>query len=135
LTAQQLVPAPDGNGQAYRTGDRVQRRADGEWMFEGRIDRMIKCRGHRIEPGEIEVVLQRHPDIREAAVVPVPDPVFGNLIKACVVPRDGRSTRESVLAAFCRKHLPDHMVPDIWQTHEDLPRTDRGKVDYHALLE
>jgi amino acid adenylation domain-containing protein len=84
LTARRLVPAPDGEGRAYRTGDRVRGRADGALMFEGRIDRMIKCRGHRIEPGEIESVLVRHPLVKEAAVVALPDAVFGNRLKACI---------------------------------------------------
>ena len=134
LTTEKLVRAPDGNGFAYRTGDRVRRREDGTLMFEGRIDRMIKCRGHRIEPGEIEAALHRHPAVKEAAVIPVPDPVFGNRIKACVAPREGASLDESALAAFCRDHLPAYMLPDLWEIHADLPRTGRDKVDLQALL-
>ena len=133
LTSKKLIGAPDNNGDVYRTGDRVRKRADGALLFEGRIARMIKCRGHRIEPGEIEVALHRHPSVKEAAVVPIPDPVFGNRIKACVAPREGQTIEEPTLIAFCRNCLPSYMLPDIWQFHDALPRTDREKVDLQAL--
>lgn len=133
-TAERLVPAPDGDGMAYRTGDRVRARADGVLMFEGRIDRMIKARGHRIEPGEIEAALAKHPAVKEAAVVPIPDPVFGNRIKACLAPRDGASLVEADLAAFCKTHLPPYMLPDVWAFYPSLPRTDREKIDLQLLM-
>lgn len=95
---------------------------------------MIKCRGHRIEPGEIEAILLRHPDIEEAAVIPIPDPVFGCRIKACVSPKLGRRLEEPSLAAFCREHLPSYTLPDVWQMHERLPRNEREKIDLQALM-
>lgn len=133
-TAERLVSAPDGDGTAYRTGDRVRARADGVLLFEGRIDRMIKARGHRIEPGEIEAALAKHPLVKEAAVVPIPDPVFGNRIKACLAPRDGASLVEADLAAFCKTHLPPYMLPDVWAFYPALPRTDREKIDLQQLM-
>ncbi len=133
LTARRLVAAPDGGGLAYRTGDRVHARADGVLMFEGRIDRMIKCRGHRVEPGEIESVLVRHPMVKEAAVVALPDPVFGNRLKACVAAREGARLTEADLIEHCRGQLPAYMLPDVWQFYDSLPRTDREKVDLRAL--
>ncbi len=132
-TAHRLIPAPDGRGRAYRTGDRVSRRNDGVLMFHGRLDRMIKCRGHRIEPGEIEAVLCRHPNVKEAAVIPIPDPVFGNRIRAYVAAHDDRSIQEPELANLCRNELPSYMLPDEWKLVDRLPRTDRGKIDYSRL--
>ncbi|MFQ5428705.1 MAG: amino acid adenylation domain-containing protein [Phycisphaerae bacterium] len=134
LTASRLVPAPDGSGRAYRTGDRVRARADGVLLFEGRIDRMIKCRGHRIEPGEVEAVLLKHPEIREAAVVPVPDPVFGNRLRACVALGEGCAPDERAFREFCGRHLPVYMLPDEWAFFDSLPRTDRDKVDLQRLM-
>ncbi len=134
LTAARLVPAPDGDGMAYRTGDRVRRREDACLLFEGRIDRMIKCRGHRVEPGEIEAALHQHPGVKEAAVVPIADPVFGNRIKACISPRSGVTLDESALVSFCRDRLPSYMLPDEWRFYESLPRTDREKIDLQALM-
>lgn len=133
LTAKRVVPSPDHRGMAYRTGDRVHARPDGVLMFDGRIDRMIKCRGHRIEPGEIEAALAAHHTVREAAVIPLPDPVFGNRIKACVAPRDGATLSDVELIAFCRERLPSYMLPDVWQFYSALPRTDREKIDLQAL--
>ncbi len=133
LTSRRCTPAPDGDGLCYRTGDRVRRRADGVLMFEGRIDRMIKRGGHRIEPGEIEAALYRHPDVRQAAVVPLADPVFGSRIKACVSAKEGRAIDEAGLIAFCRPLVPTYMMPDVWHIMDALPETDRGKIDLQAL--
>ncbi len=133
LTRERLVPALNGVGLAYRTGDRVRRRDDGELMFEGRIDRMVKCRGHRIEPGEIETALFGHPSIREAAVIAIPDPIFGNRLRACVVFRDGATATQADLIAHCRANVPAYMIPDEWDIRDALPQTDRGKVDLRAL--
>lgn len=134
MTLSRLRPAPDGEGLSYRTGDRVRRRGDGVLLFEGRIDRMIKCRGHRIEPGEVEAALHRHPAVKEAAVVPIADPVFGNRIRACVSAKAGAALDETGLAAFCRPLLPAYMMPDEWHFSPELPRTDRGKIDLQALM-
>lgn len=134
LTARRLVAAPDGDGSAYRTGDRVRARADGVLMFEGRVDRMIKRGGHRIEPGEVEAAIVRHPMVKEVAVVALPDPMFGNRIKACVAAREGARLGEAELIEHCRDKLPAYMLPDVWQFYDALPRTDREKVDLQKLM-
>jgi amino acid adenylation domain-containing protein len=133
LTARRLVLAPDGQGLAYRTGDLVSRRVDQVLRFHGRCDRMIKCRGYRIEPGEIEAVLCRHPRVKEAAVFRVSDATLGDQLQACIGgdPKDRPSSAE--LAAVCRQSLPVYMVPELWQFHDELPRTDRGKIDLQRL--
>ncbi|HWL94116.1 MAG TPA: amino acid adenylation domain-containing protein [Phycisphaerae bacterium] len=133
LTASRCVAAPQGDGHCFRTGDRVRRRADGALMFGGRIDRMIKCRGHRIEPGEIEAALHRHPAVKQAAVVPLADAVFGNRLRACVSSKEGMALDEPGLVAFCRPLIPPYMMPDEWHLYEHLPQTDRGKIDLQAL--
>jgi acyl-coenzyme A synthetase/AMP-(fatty) acid ligase len=122
LTARRLVPAPDGQGLAYRTGDLVSRRADGVLLFHGRADRMLKCRGYRIEPGEIEAVLARHPAIEESAVVAVGEPSGEQQLKAFVV------------AATSGPASTAYMLPELWEYLERLPRNERGKVDVQALL-
>jgi acyl-coenzyme A synthetase/AMP-(fatty) acid ligase len=133
LTEAKLVPAPDGQGLAYRTGDLVSRRTDGRLRFHGRIDRMIKRRGYRIEPGEIESALMKHVTIRECAVLAVKDASGEQLIKACVVPAEGQELQPAELRTGCREWLPDYMVPDIWDVLPQLPRTDRGKIDWKKL--
>jgi amino acid adenylation domain-containing protein len=133
LSARRLMPAPDGEGLAYRTGDLVSRRGDGVLAFHGRRDRMIKCRGYRIEPGEIEAVLAQHPAVKESFVFLASDAASGDRLKACIVCDPQSGPTEGELAAHCRLYLPPGMLPDEWQTLEALPRTDRGKVDLEAL--
>lgn len=129
-----FAAAPDGKGMAYRTGDRVRRRSDGELLFEGRIDRQFKTRGHRVEPGEIEAVIAMHPAVREVAVVPIPDENFGHRVLACLSSNANAASTSGDIAEYCRARLPIHMVPDTWLVRDTLPRNDRGKIDLRAII-
>jgi amino acid adenylation domain-containing protein len=117
----------------YRTGDLVTLEPAGNYAFLGRRDSMVKIRGYRVELGEVEATLYRHPAIREAAVLPVPDELLGNRLRV-VVTADGAGslTGENVLD-HCRLWLPSYMVPDIVEFREALPRTSTGKVDRVGL--
>jgi acyl-CoA synthetase (AMP-forming)/AMP-acid ligase II len=117
----------------YRTGDLVTLEPDGNYAYLGRRDSMVKVRGYRVELGEVEATLYRHPAIREAAVLPVPDELLGSRLLA-VVTADGAGnlTREDVLD-HCRQWLPGYMVPDIVEFRETLPRTSTGKIDRAGL--
>ncbi len=94
---------------------------------------MVKTRGYRVELGEVEAALYGHPAIREAVVLPVPDELLGNRLRA-VISADGSGglTREEVLD-HCRQRLPAYMVPDVVEFCEALPRTSTGKVDRARL--
>jgi amino acid adenylation domain-containing protein len=118
----------------YRTGDLVTVEPAGDYAYLGRRDSMVKVRGYRVELGEVEATLYRHPAIREVAVVPVPDELLGSRLKA-VVTADGGSklTRENVLD-HCRRWLPGYMVPDI-EIREHMPRTSTGKVDRAGIAQ
>jgi amino acid adenylation domain-containing protein len=117
----------------YRTGDIVTLDADGNYLYLGREDGMIKTRGYRVELGEIEAVLYGHPAIREVAVLPVPDEVLGNRLRAVISLYEGALlTREQVLA-FCNQQLPHYMVPDAIEFREALPKTSTGKTDRVSL--
>jgi amino acid adenylation domain-containing protein len=115
--------------RAYRTGDIVALGADGEIRLLGRRDRMIKSRGYRIELDEIETVLYAHPEVKEAAVIGVPDELAGNTIQAFVA--GGASLAE--LRDHCLAKLPRYMVPERFELLEVLPKTSTGKVDRPAL--
>jgi len=117
----------------YRTGDIVTEGANGEYRYLGRRDRMVKRRGYRVELGEIEAALSRHPDIREVAVVAAPDPESGVRIAAFVCPRDGRSLTIIGLKKFSSENLPPYMIPDTFAVVDALPRTSTNKVDLQAL--
>jgi amino acid adenylation domain-containing protein len=116
----------------YRTGDWVRQEDDGNYTYLGRRDGMIKSRGYRIEVGEIETVLYGHPEVVEAAVIPIPDDEIGNRIKAFVVTRSG-PIQTAVLAAFCDSKLPKYMVPHIIEFRTTLPKTSTGKIDRTTL--
>jgi amino acid adenylation domain-containing protein len=117
----------------YRTGDLVTLEPAGNYAYLGRRDGMVKVRGYRVELGEVEATLYRHPAIREAAVLPVPDELLGSRLRAVVTADDpGNLTRENVLD-HCRRWLPSYMVPDIVEFRETMPRTSTGKVDRVGL--
>lgn len=127
----------DETGQRwYKTGDIVVQdlNADGDYIYVGRRDRMVKKRGYRVELGEIEAGLYRHPAIKEAAVVALSDEENGVRVKAylsCKEPDNRPSLIE--LKRFCAEHLPLYMVPDLFAFRESLPKTSTDKIDYQKL--
>jgi acyl-CoA synthetase (AMP-forming)/AMP-acid ligase II len=131
LTAERLVPAPNGGPPWYRTGDLVERLPDGNLRHAGRIGRMLKLRGYRVEPGEIERRLQDHPRISEAAVVPEEGPRGLRLVGHVA----GERLPAVELKRFCAALLPAYMVPERFVHHVALPRNLRGKIDFAALRE
>ncbi|MGQ0572170.1 MAG: amino acid adenylation domain-containing protein [Armatimonadota bacterium] len=124
-----LGPATD---RIYRTGDLVRENGDGDYFFLGRKDHQIKSRGYRIEIGDIEAALYAHPDVAECAVIPIPDDLIGNRIKAFVVVRNTDLT-DGGLAGFCATLLPKYMIPELFEFVSILPKTSTGKVDRTAL--
>jgi amino acid adenylation domain-containing protein len=135
-TAEVLVRNPfreEYDELVYRTGDLVTLEPAGNYVYLGRGDSMVKIRGYRVELGEVQAALYRHPAIREAAVLPVPDELLGTRLRAVVAADgEGKLTREDVLG-HCRQWLPEYMVPDIVEFREELPRTSTGKVDRAGL--
>jgi amino acid adenylation domain-containing protein len=135
-TAAAFVPDPfagEAGARMYRTGDLVRWLEDGELEFLGRIDRQIKVRGFRIEPGEIEAVLARHPGVRGVAVV-VRDGASGQPGDRRIVAyleADGVSPREA--RELARASLPEYMVPSAFVVLDALPLTPSGKLDRRAL--
>ncbi len=145
-TAERFVPDPFAGDPAgarlWWTGDRGRYLADGNLEFLGRGDDQVKVRGYRIEPGEIEVALARHPGIREAAVVAREDVPGEPRLVAYVVPsrpppsavgEAAAGDRTDELRAFLQASLPEYMVPWAFVEMERLPVTGNGKLDRAAL--
>lgn len=117
----------------FKTGDIVKLDVDGNYVYVGREDGMIKTRGYRVELGEIETVLYGHPGIREVAAVAVPDELVGNRLCAVIsLVNSTTLTREEVLA-FCNQRLPRYMLPDVIDFRETIPKTSTGKIDRVSL--
>jgi amino acid adenylation domain-containing protein len=117
----------------YHTGDIVTEDARRQYTYRGRRDRMVKRRGYRVELGEIEAGLARHPDIREVAVVSVPDQESGVRIAAFISCQAGASLTILALKKVSAQSLPPYMIPDVFSVVEALPRTSTNKVDLQAL--
>jgi len=137
-TEESLVPDPVHpflhGEKMYRTGDLVKQDGDGNYLFLGRRDNMIKSRGYRIELGEIETVLYGHPQVQEVAVVAIPDEQIGNAIKAVLVIRNVKEVTIRELKDFCSEYVPKYMIPGIFEFCTELPKTSTGKVDKTLLV-
>jgi acyl-coenzyme A synthetase/AMP-(fatty) acid ligase len=136
-TAEVLKTIEAGSGEkmlAYRTGDLVRRLEDGGLEFLGRADYQVKVRGFRVETGEVEAVLQRHPAVEHAVVVALPHDTFGRRLKAVVVLKDGAEADGRELLRHCAAAMPSYMVPETIEFRSSLPLMTGGKVDRRALL-
>ncbi|MFI6340987.1 amino acid adenylation domain-containing protein [Streptomyces sp. NPDC050535] len=117
----------------YRSGDLVRWSQDGELEYLGRTDDQIKLRGFRVELGEIESAVTRHPRVTAAAVMMREDAPGHHRLAAYIVPADDLAPTGTALSDWCRQLLPDHMVPSRFVSLEALPVTANGKVDRQAL--
>jgi amino acid adenylation domain-containing protein len=132
LTLEKFVTI-DGE-RFYRSGDLGRQLPDGNFVFVGRDDEQVKVRGFRVEVGEVEVVLEVHPAVRECVVVARDDAGEGKRLVAYVVADDGQMPTTSDLRGYLQQHLPEHMIPSAFVLLESLPLTTNGKVDKQALL-
>ncbi len=114
--------------KALFTGDLFKMDADGYLYFVGRKDDIIKCRGERVSPKEIENVLYSMPEIMNARVIGIPHEIFGQAIKAEIVLRDNVSLTDKQVLAYCRKNLEDLMVPQFVEFVKSLPISASGKI-------
>ncbi|MEM8933351.1 MAG: condensation domain-containing protein, partial [Acidobacteriota bacterium] len=143
LTAAAFIPDPFGaepGKRLYRTGDRVRWLPTGVLDFVGRIDRQVKIRGHRVEPGEVEAALAEHPAVRQAVVAPRPDAAGAARLIAWIERHDVGSDAGSdadvtpaELLATASSRLPAAFVPSAVLIMDRMPRTASGKIDRRAL--
>jgi acyl-CoA synthetase (AMP-forming)/AMP-acid ligase II len=127
-TAQKLRPGPLPGEQVLYTGDYCRMDEEGYLYFVGRMDDLIKSRGEKVAPKEVELVLMNIPGVKEAAVIGVPDPILGQALKAFVVLETGTDLAEKQLQKECQSRLENFMVPKYIVAVPSLPRTDTGKV-------
>lgn len=131
-TERALRPGPFAWEKVLYTGDLFRADEEGFLYFVARKDDVIKTRGEKVSPKEIENVLYALAGVAEAVVVGVPDAILGMAIKAVVVPADATLTAQDVLR-HCARHLEEFMVPKLVEFRDSLPKTDSGKISRRLI--
>ncbi|MCL2777952.1 MAG: AMP-binding protein [Polyangiaceae bacterium] len=132
-TARKLKPGPVPGERVLYTGDLCKMDEEGYLYFVGRLDDIIKSRGEKVAPKEIEAVLYSIAGVKEAAVIGVPDEVFGQAPKAFVALEQGATVDDKELRRVCQERLESFMVPKYFEIVSALPKSDNGKIDKKAL--
>ena len=132
-TAQRLRPGPLPGEQVLYTGDLCRLDDEGYLYFVARMDDIIKSRGEKVAPKEVENALVDVPGVKEAAVIGVPDPLLGEAIEAFVVLEHGAALDGEKLLLECRRRLEPFMVPKRISIVADLPKTSSGKIQKTGL--
>jgi amino acid adenylation domain-containing protein len=136
LTAERFIPDPfsaQPGSRLYKTGDLARYRPDGRIEFLRRVDQQVKVNGIRVETGEIEVALGRHPGVKEAVVLAREDTPGDQRLVAYVVAVEPPAPSGPELRHFLKRELPEFMVPSSFVELPRLPWTPHGKVDRLAL--
>lgn len=132
-TARMLRPGRFPWEQVLYSGDLFTMDEEGFLYFVSRKDDIIKSRGEKVSPKEVESALYEIPGVVEAAVVGVSDETLGEAIKAFVVLKKGSALTAKEIIAHCMKHLEDFMVPKIIEFRDSLPKTSSGKITKKGL--
>jgi amino acid adenylation domain-containing protein len=126
-TAKRYRPGPTPGERTLRSGDLFKMDDEGYLYFVARKDDIIKSRGEKVAPKEVENVLYSIDGVVEAAVIGVPDVVLGEAVKAFVA-LDGAELTEKDVLRYCKAHLEDFMVPRYVEFRDSLPKTSSGKI-------
>jgi len=132
-TAKKLRPGPLAGEQVLYTGDYAKLDEEGYLYFVGRMDDIIKSRGEKVAPKEVESALVAIPGISEAAVIGVPDEILGQAIKAFVTLEQGATLERGQILRECQKRLEPFMVPKHVEIVAALPKTTSGKISKVGL--
>jgi acyl-coenzyme A synthetase/AMP-(fatty) acid ligase len=134
-TAAKLRPGDVPGSTVLMTGDLFRTDEEGYLYFVSRQDDIIKTRGEKVAPKEVEEVLYRLDAVAEAAVVGVPDDVLGEVVKAALVLKEGAALERRDVLKACSQELEDFMIPKIVEFRESLPKTDSGKIRRKDLVD
>jgi amino acid adenylation domain-containing protein len=133
LTAKVFREGPQPGDRALYSGDLFRKDEEGFLYFVGRRDDLIKSRGERVSPKEVENVLCSMEGVAESAVVGVADEILGQSVKAFVVCKPGSRLTQKEILKFCSNHLESYMIPKHVEFLTELPKTPHGKIDKEAL--
>lgn len=132
-TAKKLREGPVPGEKVLYTGDLFRTDEDGHLHFVARSDDIIKSRGEKVAPREVEEVILTLEGVAQAAVVGVPDPILGEAVKAFIVPVPGFELTRAAVQRHCAARLEDFMVPSQVELRDALPHTDSGKIAKREL--
>jgi acyl-CoA synthetase (AMP-forming)/AMP-acid ligase II len=132
-TDRYLKPGPYPGERVLRTGDLFRMDEDGYLYFIGRKDDVIKSRGEKVSPKEVETVIETLEGILDAAVIGVPDAIDGQSVKAFVTLKPGFDHSPRDVIRHCAQHLENHMVPKHACILASMPKTANGKIDKARL--
>jgi long-chain acyl-CoA synthetase len=128
------VPPPITQDGYYITGDVFRRDENGFHYFVGRTDDMFVSGGENIYPADVERMLERHPAVAQAAVVPVDDDIKGQKPVAFVIPKSGQTPSEDEVKKFALAHAPAYQHPRFVWFVDELPLASTNKVDRNQLI-
>jgi long-chain acyl-CoA synthetase len=128
LTAQRFRPGSTSTERVLHTGDLFKMDEDGFLYFVARKDDIIKCRGEKVSPLEIENVVCELEGVSQAAVFGVPDLLLGEAIKLIVVRQESSMITERDVRSYCARNLEDFMIPKYIEFMAELPRNENGKI-------
>lgn len=134
ITAKRFRPGPLPNERICYSGDLFRTDEDGYFYFVARQDDIIKSRGEKVAPKEVENAIYALPGIVEAAVIGVHDEILGEAVKAFVV-TEGKSISEKEILAHCRTQLEEHMIPTSIEFRDALPKSKNGKIVKKLLIQ
>lgn len=132
-TAAKLHAGDLPGSRVLMTGDIFETDSEGYLYFVSRQDDIIKTRGEKVAPKEVEEVLYRIDAVAEAAVVGVPDDILGELVKAVIVLKGGAALERRDVLKICSAELEDFMVPKIVEFRDRLPKTESGKIKRNEI--
>jgi acyl-coenzyme A synthetase/AMP-(fatty) acid ligase len=124
------------HGDWFRTGDLFRMDERGYLYIVGRLKDMVRRSGENIAAGELEAVLNALPEVLESAVIPVPDDIRGEEVKACIVLKEGSQPSSELLDGLithCQRHLAPFKVPRYFSFHDAFPRTASMKIAKQPL--
>lgn len=127
----QVQLAGQKNIRVYKTGDLAKWHSSGTLEYMGRIDDQVKINGFRIEPGEIEALLNASEVVAQCAVAVKMDTNAYKRLCAYILPKG--PYKKEIVRDLLKKHLPEYMIPSVWITVEEMPLTTNGKIDHNAL--
>lgn len=134
-TAEVLVPGPLPGEFLLKSGDLFRQDAEGDFYFVARSDEIIKSRGEKVSPAEVENAIYSLPAVQDVVVTGVPDPLLGEAVCAFVATRDGEELSIPQIKRICSERLENYMVPKHVLFLPELPRTVNGKLSRKLIME